>query len=402
MVDKVRRTAVIGAGTMGADLSLLLALSDFDVIVSDKSKEVLDKLGEKQRKTMDEIRAAGITPKTYDAVQKKITTTINLADINDVDFVLEAVAEDLDVKRSLFKELDDKLPMYVVFATNTSSLRVSDIAKGLKGATRLGGMHFSNPPILSPLVEVVKGEKTSEETIRTISWVAEKMGKTPVVLRKDVNGMVLDRVLMSAGTEVLWAIQKGEVTPEEIEAAHRSIGFPVGFPVGTDLIGLDIMLAMSKNYHRVYGERMHVPEKMLEARIKEGKLGKKSGQGFFDWSKGDPVIDMKLAGKFDSMRTIAVTTNEAFWLMKDGVADAETINKIIMLGFRAPVGLSELADAIGLDKLLEVLRKRYKETRLEVYKPCPLFVEYVKKGWKGKAAGRGFFTYPAEAVKGSS
>jgi enoyl-CoA hydratase/3-hydroxyacyl-CoA dehydrogenase len=263
-------------------------------------------------------------------------------------------------------------------------------------------MHFSNPPIQSPLVEVIKGEKTSEETLKTISWVGEKMGKTPMVIRKDVNGMVLDRVLMSAGTEALWTIQRKEATAEEIEASHRSIGFPVGFPIGADLVGFDIMLAMSKNYHRVYGERMHIPEKLLETKIKEGHLGKKSGMGFFDWSKGDPVIDMKLAGKFDSMRTIAVSTNEVFWLLSNKVSSPDDINKIIMLGFRAPVGIGELADAIGLDKLLDLLRKRYKETGLEVYKPCPLFEEYVKKGWTGKAAGRGLFTYPAETAKTSS
>lgn len=382
---------------MGSDLSLLLAFADFDVIVIDRSKEALDRLGDKQRASMDEIRAAGITQETYEDVEKRITTTTNLADIKDVDFVLEAVAEDLDAKRKVFKKLDKKLPMRVIFATNTSSIRTTDIAKGLKGAKRLGGMHFSNPPIQSPLVEVVKGEKTTEETLRAIFWVAEKIGKTPVVLRKDVNGMVLDRILMSAGTEALWAIHKKEVTPEEIEVRHRLIGFPVGFPIGADLVGLDIMLAMSKNYRRVYGERFRVPEKMLEARIKEGKLGKKSGQGFFDWSKGNPVIDMKLEGKYDATRTIAVTTNEAFWLLRDKVADAETINKIVMLGFRSLVGIGELADAIGLDKLLDILKERYKKTGLEVYKPCPLLVEYVNKGWTGKAAGRGFYTYPAPA-----
>ncbi len=392
MVEEVKRVAVIGAGTMGSDLSLLFALYDIDVIVTDKSKAVLDALPQKQKKSIDELRQMGITQKTYDEVQNKIAIANSLKEIKDVDFVLEAVAEDLSVKRKVFAELD-KLPKNVILATNTSSLTVTDIAKGLKGAERIGGMHFSNPPILSQLAEVVKGEKTSEETLNVISKVAQKIGRVPVMVKKDVPGFVNNRILVGAGMETLWAIHRGEVTPQELDASLRAIGFPMGFAEAVDIIGVDIILALGKHFVKAYGKRFQPPPGLFESMAKEGRLGKKSGKGFYDWSKGPPVIDMSLAGKYDVNRSLAGAANEAFWIIKDEVADPETIDKIVKLGFRSPVGICELADAMGLDNLLNTMKRLLQEYGLEIYKPCPLFEEYVKKGWTGKAAGRGFYKY---------
>jgi enoyl-CoA hydratase/3-hydroxyacyl-CoA dehydrogenase len=377
---------------MGSDLSLLFALSDFDVVVNDISKAALDKLEEKQRKTMDGLHTLGLTQKEFETVREKITVARKLEDVKDVDFVLEAVKEDLNVKRKLFAYLD-KLPPEVVLATNTSTLRVSDIAQGLKGAERVGLMHFSNPPIPSPLAEVMKGEKTSEETLKTIAEVAEKIGRTPVILTKDMNGAVLNRVIGSFGDDAMWTIQRGEITPEELDASFRAAGLPTGFAEALDQIGLDVVLDASRIMRKAYGKRAEFPEKLLVAMVKEGRLGKKSGRGFYDWSKGPPVIDTKLAGKYDIMRVFANAANEAFWLMKDDMADPKTIDTITKLGFMSPFGMCELADSMGLDKLIETLKKLYTEYEMELYKPCPLFEEYVKKGWTGKAAGRGFLKY---------
>ncbi|MEM3586785.1 MAG: 3-hydroxyacyl-CoA dehydrogenase [Candidatus Jordarchaeaceae archaeon] len=392
MVNKVNRVAIIGAGTMGADFALLFALYNFEVVVNDISQAVLDKLEEKHKKTMTELRTLGLTKKEYETVREKITATNRLEDIKNVDFVLEAINENLDSKRKLFKELD-KLPMDVVLATNTSVLRVTDIARGLKGAERIGLMHFSNPPILSPLVEVVKGEKTSEETLKIISEVAKKIGKTPVVLRKDMNGAVLNRILTGLSGDALWAIQRGELTPEEIDASLKALGLPIGLAESMDIIGIDIILAANRILREAYGARVDFPEKLLERMVREGRLGRKSGRGFYDWSKAPPVIDTKLAGKYDVMRMFAKAANEAFWIIKDGVADHETIDTVVKLGIMSQMGMCELADNIGLDKLISVLKRLHTEYGMEIYKPCPLFEEYVKNGWTGKAAGRGFYKY---------
>ncbi|MFB0559998.1 MAG: 3-hydroxyacyl-CoA dehydrogenase [Candidatus Lokiarchaeia archaeon] len=392
MVGKIDKVGVIGAGTMGSDIAFLFAVSDIDVIVNDKSKGVLDGLDEKFQSTFDELQQLGLMKESFEKIRERITATNNLEDLRNVDFVLETITEDLDIKRKLFAELDE-LPMEVVLATNTSSFRVTDIAEGLNGAERVGGMHFSNPPILSPLAEVVKGEKTSERTVDFIVKVAEKIGRIPIVLTKDMNGFVLNRILMAVATEPLWAFQRGEVTPEELDASLKAFGFTMGFAEAADVIGLDITLTAGRNFHEAYGKRLEFPEGLLEKMVKEGKLGKKSGRGFYDWSKGAPVIDMKLAGRYDIMRIVASAANEAFWLIKDEVADPETIDNITKLGFRSQIGMCELADSVGLDKLIEYLSRMYAEYGIELYKPCSLFQEYVEKGWTGKAAGRGFYKY---------
>jgi len=228
------------------------------VIVYDKSGAALDSLADRQKRSLEEARQAGVDVKDFEAIRDRISVARSLEDVGEVDFVLEAIAEDLEAKRKLFAELD-RLPRETVLATNTSSLRVTDIAEGLEGAERVGGMHFSNPPILSPLVEVVKGEKTSEDTLTAIAEVAEK--------------------------ETMWTFQRGEVTPEELDASLRAIGFPMGFAEAADIIGIDIALAVSRTFREAYGKRFDFPEGFMERMIAEGRLGKKSGRGFYDWSE---------------------------------------------------------------------------------------------------------------------
>ncbi|WXG39336.1 MAG: 3-hydroxyacyl-CoA dehydrogenase [Candidatus Freyarchaeum deiterrae] len=401
MADKISRVAIIGAGTMGSDLSLEFALCDFDVVVNDISQKALDTLEKRQRQTMDELHALKSPPKEsqkeYDTVKERITTTNKLEDVKDADFVLEAIKEDLNVKRKLFSYLDENLPG-VVLATNTSSLRVSDIAKGLEGADRIALMHFSNPLIISRLAEIMKGEETSEETLETISRLAERIGKTPVVLRKDMNGAVMNRILVSINNDGLMALDKGEATQKEIDASFfRAIGFILGMTGTIDVVGLDVAVDVGRYLGRAYGKRLVPSVGVVLENVKAGRLGKKSGIGFNDWSKGPPVADKKLASRYDDNRIFAMGANEAFWVMKDQMADPKTIDTILKGGFRLRTGICESADSIGLDKLSEILKGLYAKYELEMYETCPLFDEYVKKGWTGKAAGRGFYTYPIES-----
>ncbi|MHA1606793.1 MAG: 3-hydroxyacyl-CoA dehydrogenase [Candidatus Freyarchaeota archaeon] len=391
-MSEVSRVAVIGAGTMGSDVSLLFALSGCEVIVNDVSKDALSRLEGKCREALKELRQASVTKEDFESVWERVTLTEKLDDVRDVDFVFEAITEDLELKRRLFRRLDE-LPLSVVLATNTSSLTVTEISEGLKGAERVGGMHFSNPPALMPLVEVVKGEKTSTETVDAIVGVAEKIGKKPVVLTKDMRGFVLNRLLVSSGAEAMWSIHRGEITPEELDASFKAMGFPIGFAEAMDRIGLDVAATVVKYLHEAYGDRFLYPTGAFERLIKERRLGRKTGRGFYDWSRGPPSIEAKFSERYDVMRVIAVSVNEAFWIVKDGVADPETIDKVAKLGMLAPEGVCTLADTIGLDGVADILNKLYEKYRLELYRLCPLFEEYLKRGWTGKNAGRGFYEY---------
>lgn len=391
-MGEVGRVAVIGAGTMGSDVSFLFALSGCEVVVNDVSERALNKLRAKFEKNIEELRREDVVKEDVETVWERVTTTTNLDDVKDVDFVFEAVNEDLELKRKVFRRLDE-LPRSVVLATNTSSLTVTEIAEGLRGAERVGGMHFSNPPIIMPLVEVVKGRETSEETLEVISRVAERLGKTPVIVRIDMRGFILNRILLSAGAEGLWAISRGEAAAEELDGSIKAMGFPIGLAEAVDIIGVDIVMAVSRNLREAYGDRFMLPMSMLEEMARKGRLGKKAGAGFYDWSEGKPRISEGIQGAYDVTRIVAVAANEAFWIMSDGVAEPETIDRVVKLGMLSPVGICELADALGLDTLAKTLHEVYKKYGLELYRLCPLFEDYVKHGRKGRSVGKGFYEY---------
>lgn len=389
---EINRVAVIGAGTMGSDVSLLFALSGYEVVVNDIFEKALSQMELKYRRNIEELQKVGVTKYSFEEVWERVFRTTKLEDVRDVDFVLEAVNEELNLKRTVFRKLEDILPN-TVFATNTSSLRVTEVAGGMRKPERLGGMHFSNPPILMPLVEVVKGDYTSEETVKLIEKLAEKIGKTPVVLKKDMRGFVLNRILTAAGAEGLWAIQRGEVTAEELDTALKSMGFPVGLVEAIDLIGVDILVNVGRNFREAYGDRFSLPIDLLEKMIEEGRLGKKTGKGFYDWTSGVPKIEVESSKTYDVTKMVATATNEAFWIISDEIADPETIDKVTKLGMMSPVGLCELADTLGLDILASLLNEMYRKHKLELYKLCPLFEDYVKRGWIGRKTGRGFYEY---------
>ncbi len=370
--------AVLGAGTMGSDVSLIFAIGGFDVIIRETSEEVRVSLREKIEGTLNQLIEAGIA-KEEGEVMKRIRITGKLDDVKDADFFFEAITENLEAKIELFKELEKIVSEDAVLATNTSSYMISEIFEGLARPERAGGMHFITPPIESSLVEVVKGEKTSKETLALISKMAEKIGKTPVLIEKDVRGLILNRVIGVAIADGLWAIEEGEVKPEEVDAALHAIGIPNGVIEGADLIGLDVVSIVWKNMEEVYGKRFELPP-IVQRMIEEKKLGKKSGIGFLDWRKGRPEIDSNLVGKFDASRTVALAVNEETRLLMEEVASVETMDKVMELGLMIPAGPLKLADGMGLEMLSETLEKCYVKYGRELYSPSPLFREYVSTG----------------------
>ena len=249
-----------------------------------------------------------------------------------------------------------------------------------------------------PLVEVVKGEKTSDETVETTINLAKRLGKTPALVKKDVRGFIVNRILVSMFTDACHAVRRGEATMEMVDA---TIKYKAGLPMGAfelaDYLGLDIVYSVSKVMEEAYGERAKVCP-LLEQLVKEGKFGQKSGKGFYDWTVGRPRIPFKLAGKYDVERVYAVWINEAAWMVYEDVADPQNIDTAIKLGTAWVQGPCELADNLGIDNVLAKLKELYNKYGEEVYKPCPLLEEYVGKGWLGKKTKRGFYTYEWEKI----
>jgi len=278
-------------------------------------------------------------------------------------------------------------------ASNTSSLSITEMAKATNRPEKVVGMHFFNPPMFMALVEVIRGDGTSEDTMNATVEVVRKLGKTPIVVRKDVRGFIVNRILGTVLNEAFWVVHREEATMEEVDAAVKyKAGFPMGAFELADVIGLDVMHEVLNVLEKAYGDTARACP-VVEGLVKDGNLGRKTGKGFYDWKEGRPKIPFRLAGKFDIERLYAVSINEAARLIYEDVAGPEHIDQGMKLGTSWPLGPCEQGDKLGLDVVLDKLKELHARYGEETYRPCPLLEDYVGKGWTGRGAGRGFYEY---------
>jgi enoyl-CoA hydratase/3-hydroxyacyl-CoA dehydrogenase len=391
----MERATVIGAGTMGHGIGELLALAGIEVTLVDINEELLKKAYDTISWSLGKfVEKKQIRDEDAKAALARIKTNINMEEgASEADLVIEAVPEVMDLKKGIFKKLDGVAPKRAILASNTSSLSITEMANQTSRPDKVIGMHFFNPPVLMALVEVVKGNETSDETTETIVGLVKKLGKTPVVVRKDVRGFIVNRILGAVMNEAFWVVEKGEATKEEVDAAVKyKAGFPLGAFELADMIGLDVMYEVGKIMEAAYGEVARASP-MVEKLVKEGNLGQKTGKGFYDWKVGRPRIPFRLAGKFDVQRLYAVATNEAARLIYEDVAGPDDIDVAMKLGTGWPSGPCEQADKQGLKGLLDKLKELHGKYGEAMYEPSPLLEEYVSLDRTGKTAGKGFYEY---------
>lgn len=392
--EKLKKAMVIGSGTMGHGIAQLLAMSGLEVSMVDINDEILQKAKEKIKWSLDKfVEKRRIRAEDAQAALARIVTTTSYEQAGaNVDVAIEAAPENMEVKKQVFAKLDQTTPLPAILASNTSALSITEMGKATKRPDKVAGMHFFNPPQLMTLVEIVKGDNTSQETISALVDLSKKLGKTPVVVRKDVRGFIVDRVLGAVFQEAFWTYQRREATMEGIDASVKYTGgFPMGWFELADYVGLDIIYDAGKVMYAEYGERFKPCLELIEPLIKEKRFGQKTGVGFYDWTKGRPRIPFNLLEEYDVERSWAVTANEAAWLIHDDAADAGDIDTGMKLGTFWPSGPCEYADRTGLDVILTKLKESHAKYSMELYKPCPLLEDYVNKGWTGKKAGRGFY-----------
>jgi enoyl-CoA hydratase/3-hydroxyacyl-CoA dehydrogenase len=378
-VEDVKKIAVMGAGDMGhgiAEVALLagykVAMRDIEQRFVDKGlsriKESLDKLTEKQK----------ITEENKKAMLANITTFVDIAEsVKDADFVIEAVPEIMDLKKQVSQALDAAAPKHAILASNTSNMSITEIASATKRPEQVVGMHFFNPAVLMKLVEVTKGAKTSEETMQVAYNLALKMNKVPVRVEKDSIGFVYNRVNAPTALLLDLILEKGEAAPMEIDAKMRKIGMPMGPYELMDYVGLDVA------YHSAlyFADKLshdYAPPSWLKAKIDAGTLGKKTGKGIFDWSKGRPEIDLSKAKEdFDPAVLIAIQVNEATKLLEGGVVKSvEEIDKAMVNGGGSAFGPFQLGKSIGYDKLAKICEDLAKKYGVRAFEPT----ETLKKG----------------------
>ena len=392
--EKLKKVAIVGSGAMGHGIAELLAMTGYEVVMIDISDELLQKGKEKIKWSLDKfVEKKRIRKEDADAALARISTTTSYEQAGkDIDLAIEAVPENMDLKRKVFSTLDSAAPPNAILASNTSTLSITEMGKATKRPDKVAGMHFFNPPIMMALIEVIKGDSTSQETVNTLAELAKKLGKTPIVVRRDVRGFIVNRVLGAVFNEAFWAYQRKEATMEGIDASAKYTGgFPMGWFELADFVGLDIAYDVGNILHQAYGERFKPCAEVIDPLIKEKKFGQKTGVGFYDWTKGRPRIPFNLLDEYDVDRSWAVAVNEAAWLIHDDAADPADIDTGMKLGTYWPQGPCEYADRTGLDVVLNKLKELHAKYNMEMYKPCPLLEEYLAKGWTGKKAGKGFY-----------
>ncbi|HCF71948.1 MAG TPA: 3-hydroxybutyryl-CoA dehydrogenase [Syntrophomonas sp.] len=278
------KVMVLGAGTMGAGIVQVAAQAGFDVVVRDIKQEFVDKGIKGIDKGLEKMVSKGrMEAGQKDAIMGKISGTVDLAEAKDCDIVIEAAVEIMDIKKAIFKELDAICKPECILASNTSALSVTEIGAATGRADKVIGMHFFNPVPAMKLVEIIKGASTSQETYDFTKDLSAKMGKNPVEIN-EAPGFVVNRLLIPMLNEGMYAVMEGVANAEDVDTSMKfGAGHPMGPLALADMIGLDICLAIMQTLHREFGDDKYRPCPLLVKMVRAGKLGRKTGEGFFKY-----------------------------------------------------------------------------------------------------------------------
>ncbi len=376
--EDVKKVAMIGAGDMGHGIAACCLMGGYTVILRDIEQKFVDRGMAGIKASFDKFKEKGkMTPEAYDDAMKRLIPMVDLQEaVKDADFIIEAVPEKVDLKKSVFAELDKFAPKHAILASNTSNISITEIASATNRPDKVIGYHFFNPAILMKLVEVIKGAKSSDESITIGYDIAKKIKKVPVIVKKDSPGFIYNRVNEPTLVLLSKIVEAGHPTPEEFDAALKPLMPMTPFEL-LDYVGIDIAVHGLEYFADVLSPD-YKPSEAILAYLKSGNLGKKTGKGFYDWSAGRPKIDLSKATKeYDLNHLIALQVNEATKLLEEGVADdPKEIDLAMANGGGLPFGPFLLAQGIGYPVLLAKLDELYKKFPLEIFKPT----ETMKKG----------------------
>lgn len=401
----IYKAAVIGAGTMGAEIAQVVTYSGLPVVLKDIDEKFV-------RKGLDHIRSiykrrvdkGKMTASEMDQKLALVTGTTRYEDLKDVDIVIEAVPEKIGIKTKVFQDLDQVVGESAIFASNTSALSISEMAAATKRPHKVIGMHFFFPASVMKLVEVIPGLQTSEETLNDVMGFTESLRKIPVRVN-ECAGFLVNRLLMPYLNEAAYCLQEGAATREEIDQKVREFGLPMGPFTLVDQLGIDICFDATKVLVQSFGNRMK-PAEIWDALMERKYLGAKSGAGFFSYSPDKPDLTEELVReaqaktgkkgtKFSLERLVYPMINEAALCLEEHVAKAADIDMAMLAGVGFPQdkgGILKYADEVGLDHVVNTLDGFCREHG-DRFWPAPRLRRMVGAKYLGKKSGKGFFEY---------
>jgi len=363
---EIKNITVLGSGIMGHGIAQVSAMAGYNVVLRDIEQEFLDKAMGKIKWSLDKlVSKEKISENKRDEIFSRIKTIVDLNDaVRGSDLVIEAVPEIMDLKKKVYAELDKVANEQVIFASNTSTLPITEIANTVSRPEKFIGIHFFNPPQLMKLVEVIPGQKTSNDvTDLTINFV-KSVNKIPVTCRKDVPGFIVNRLFIPLVHEACYVMERQKIQQMEIDSAVKfRLGFPMGIFELADFTGLDVIhKATVEMYAR--DKKVILPHQSIEQLFNEKKLGQKSGEGFYKYSDDKyeriPLSD-ESAKKCDPTQIIANILNNAAWLVTNKASDIEEIEKAASLGLGLKKPLFDTAKEIGIKKIVEELKELSKK-----------------------------------------
>ena len=361
---------------MGHGIAQVSATAGYNVVLRDIEQKFLDKAMEKIKWSLDKLASKEkITQQEADSIYSRIKPVVDLAEaVKDAEMVIEVVPEIMDLKKKVYAELDAVAGKDVVFASNTSTLPITEIANTTSRPEKFIGIHFFNPPQLMKLVEIIPGEKTAQDiTDLTIEYV-KSVNKTAVICRKDVPGFIINRLFIPMVHEACYTKDRTGATLEEIDSAVKfKLGFPMGIFELADFTGMDVIHKATTEMH-LRDKKVILPHPTIEKMFDEKKLGQKSGEGFYKYSQDKyerVALSEELAEKFNPIQLVANIINNAAWLVTNGASDIEEIEKAAQLGLGLKKPLFETAKEIGISKIVNELNQ-LAEKNGEFYKPDPL------------------------------
>lgn len=283
----ISTVGVVGAGSMGRGIANLAAINGYNVILRDIKDEYLQNALQRMDKFMSKsVERGKMTAEQKAEALARIQTTTKLEDLKAADIVIEAVIEDLDLKKEVFAQLDEILPEGVILATNTSSMSITVIAEATKRPERVAGMHFFNPAQIMKLVEVVRGFKTSDETIAELKEFSKSLKKEPIEVKKDIPGFIVNRIMTPQFIEAIKLLEEGVATAEDIDkAVTLGLNYPMGPFTLQDYAGVDIGYYVMEYFTKEFNDNRWAPPLLLKQLVRAGRLGRKTGAGFYDYNE---------------------------------------------------------------------------------------------------------------------